>query len=158
MLCISSNWEGSATSPATRTHPSYSRFHKNCNNWRILYIGTGRYYSYFCDKQHPNLQLMVFLVQFFKRKYHVPDQPQYTSYRSSKSPCLKPSWFVILPLFLWMDGWSVSQFIMVYYHHLITNCQDCHCVKPCLEVCLPCSRLLNDNSKLKSDDYTLWQL
>ena len=36
MLCISSNWEGSATSPATRTHPSYSRFHKNCNNWDII--------------------------------------------------------------------------------------------------------------------------
>ena len=26
------------------------------------------------------------------------------------------------------------------------------------EVCLQCSRLLNDNSKLKSDNYTLWQL
>ena len=24
--------------------------------------------------------------------------------------------------------------------------------------CLPCSRLLNDNSKLKSHDFTLWQL
>ena len=30
------------------------------------------------------------------------------------------------------------------------------CSKNChLEVCLPCSRLQNDNSKLKSDDLTL---
>ena len=36
---------------------------------------------------------------------------------------------------------------------------NCHTVENRhLEVCLECSRLLNDNSKLKSDDYTLWQL
>ena len=34
---------------------------------------------------------------------------------------------------------------------------NCHTVwNRHLEVCLQCSRLLNDNSKLKSDDYTLW--
>ena len=36
---------------------------------------------------------------------------------------------------------------------------NCHAVKNRhLEVSLLCSGLLNGNSKLKSDDFTLWQL
>ena len=55
-----------------------------------------------------------------------------------------------------IDHVALSSSRGFFFQKLTPFVLNCHTVKNChLEVCLQCSRLLNDNSKLKSDDYTL---